>query len=166
MKIGLVSDTHMPRHAKQLPQALREGLEGVDFIIHGGDWQTFAVVEELQRIAPVEGVIGNVDDEDIMNTFAAKRIFEYDDVHIGVVHGDRGKGRTTPERARNAFSDEAVDLIVFGHSHIPYDAILDGVSLFNPGSPTDKRRQPQFSYGILTIDEQMHLEHHYYNEKI
>jgi hypothetical protein len=165
MKIGVVSDTHMPGHAKQLPQALKKGLEGVDLILHAGDWQTPEVVEQFRQMAPVEGVTGNVDSAEIMQILKQKLLLDLEGFRIGIVHGHMGKGKTTPERARNAFADEDVDLIIFGHSHIPFDEVVNGVRLFNPGSPTDKRRQPRFSYGILTLEEKLTARHIYYEDK-
>ncbi|HEX7065476.1 MAG TPA: metallophosphoesterase family protein [Bacillales bacterium] len=165
MKIGLVSDTHMPGHAKALPQALRKGFEDVDLIIHAGDWQTLDVYEQFREIAPVEGVAGNVDGNDVISRFKQKKLLELEGYRIGLVHGHLGNGRTTPERALRTFEGENVDLIVFGHSHIPYDKEIDGIRLFNPGSPTDKRRQAEFSYGLLTLDDGLSLRHVYFKDK-
>lgn len=165
MKIGVISDTHMPRHATQIPSVLREGLTGVDLIIHAGDWQTLDVYRQFTEIAPVEGVAGNVDGPEIIEAFGHKKLLELGGFRIGVVHGHIGRGRSTPENARKAFENEGVDLVIFGHSHIPYDEVLDGVRLFNPGSPTDKRRQPRFSYGVLELGQHLDLKHVYYEDK-
>lgn len=165
MKIGVVSDTHMPGHAKQLPKTLREGIAGVDLIIHAGDWQTLDVYRQFREIAPVEGVTGNVDGAEILKQFRYKKLLELAGFRIGVVHGHIGHGKTTPERARGIFENEDVDLIIFGHSHIPFDGEVDGIRLFNPGSPTDKRRQPRFSYGILELGENLTARHVYYENK-
>ncbi|HET7521973.1 MAG TPA: metallophosphoesterase [Bacillales bacterium] len=165
MKIGVVSDTHMPRYGKQLPDIVRQGLLGTDLILHAGDWQTLDVYEQFREIAPVEGVAGNVDGEEIVRTFGYKKLLELEGFRIGLVHGHRGRGNTTPERARKAFSGDEVDIIVFGHSHIPFHEKVGGVPLFNPGSPTDKRRQPRFSYGILTLRRKIMAEHVYYADK-
>lgn len=165
MKIGVVSDTHMPRHGKQLPRALRRGLAGTDIIIHAGDWQTLDVYKQFRAFAPVEGVAGNVDGPDIADAFGYKKVLQLGGCRIGLVHGHLGRGRTTPERARNAFKDGNVDIIVFGHSHIPFDEHIDGIRLFNPGSPTDKRRQPAFSYGLITLNEDISIEHIFYTDQ-
>ncbi|MBL0385250.1 metallophosphoesterase [Tumebacillus sp. ITR2] len=165
MKIGVVSDTHMPKMGKQLPRALREGLLGVDLILHAGDWQTLAVYEWLAKIAPVEGVAGNVDGEEIVEKFGRKKVISVGSFQIGLVHGD-GKGKSTEQRARAAFLEESVDVIVFGHSHIPLVREEGGVLLFNPGSPTDKRKQPRFSYGLITVEESsIRAEHVFYDDK-
>lgn len=165
MRLAIISDTHMPRHAKQWPAELLRGLEGVDLIIHGGDWQTLDVYHALKELAFVEGVSGNVDDEEIYDTLPEQRVLDLEGFRIGIVHGHKGPGNTTPERARRAFADEEPDLIVFGHSHIPYDEVMNGVRLFNPGSPTDKRRQPSFSYGLLDLGDEVSLRHIYYKDK-
>lgn len=164
MKIGVIGDTHMPKRAKHLPKALKDGLKGVDLILHTGDWQTLEVYEELQKIAPVDGVAGNVDGEEILTTFGKRKIFTFHGVTIGLTHGD-GKGKTTEKRAIEAFSDKGVDIVIFGHSHIPVLKQIDQVTLFNPGSPTDKRRQPKFSYGIIEITDQVKMYHVYYDDK-
>lgn len=164
LKIAVISDTHMPKKAKQLPRVLREGLQDVDLILHAGDWQTLELYEELQQFAPVEGVAGNVDGEEVVARFGRKKTVQCGPYVIGLVHGD-GKGKTTEQRALDAFADTSVDVIVFGHSHIPLLKEHEGIWLFNPGSATDKRRQPQFSYGLITIDEELKMEHVFYEEK-
>jgi uncharacterized protein len=153
--IGVVSDTHLPRFGTELPRALVEGLERarVERILHCGDHTTALAVELLERIAPVEAVLGNNDATELAALYPAKRIVAVDGVRIGLVHGDRGPGKTTPLRALGAFADEAVDVVCFGHSHEPYLERHGNVLLLNPGSPTDRRWEPQFSYAILEIGD-------------
>ena len=87
-------------------------------------------------------------------------------MRIGVVHGHGGSGRSTLARAQNAFKNERVAAVLFGHSHIPYCEMHDGVLYFNPGSPTDRRRQPQFSYGIIRITgSSLDPQLYYYSDK-
>jgi putative phosphoesterase len=164
MKIGVIADTHMPRRAKQFPEALIKGLQGVDMILHAGDWQTIEVYEALKRIAPVDGVAGNVDGEDIVRRFGRKKILTFGGFNVGITHGD-GTRKTTEKRVREVFQDHNVDLIIFGHSHIPLHKKEKDLILFNPGSPTDKRRQPQYSFGIVTIDDDISVRHLYYEHK-
>lgn len=164
MKIIVVSDTHMPKKAKKLPKKLIEALEYADLIIHAGDWQTIEVYEELSNYARVEGVAGNVDGPDIEQHFQDKLILSLAGFNIGIVHGHGQKG-TTEKRALSAFDGEELDCLIYGHSHIPVLKKQDGMLIFNPGSPTDKRRQPYFSYGILVLEETIHAEHIFFEDK-
>ncbi|MBS4196225.1 metallophosphoesterase family protein [Lederbergia citri] len=164
MKIVITADTHMPRMAKKLPVRLVEELENADLIIHAGDWQTFEVYEKLREYAPIEGVAGNIDGEDLQNFFGKKKILTLGSITIGLTHGD-GKGKTTERRALEIFKDEQIDLLIFGHSHIPLMKKVGNITLFNPGSPTDKRRQKQFSFGVLSITKNITLEHEFFDDK-
>lgn len=164
MKLGIVSDTHMPRSAKTLPKALTKGLQGVDLILHAGDWQSMWVYDELSLLAPVEGVAGNTDGWDIVDRFGQRKLLKLGEWTVGVIHGD-GFGKTTEMRAYEAFQGEAVDLIIFGHSHIPLNVRHGEVLLFNPGSPTDKRRQPQYSFGLITLGQSIEAEHVFFDDK-
>ncbi|WP_078546594.1 metallophosphoesterase family protein [Litchfieldia alkalitelluris] len=157
MKIGVISDTHIPKRGTSIPTTVLEGLRGVELIIHVGDWQDMSVYQQLTQIAPVEGVAGNVDDEEIKQKFGKRKVLSLNGFEIGVVHGD-GKGKTTLKRVTESFSGQPLDLILFGHSHIPYHQKHNGVIYFNPGSPTDKRRQQQFSYGILSLEKKIRAE--------
>ncbi|PZE21793.1 metallophosphoesterase family protein [Paenibacillus xerothermodurans] len=165
MRIGVVSDTHMFPRAKQLPQALLDGLQGVDMILHAGDWQEERVVALFERIAPVDGVAGNNDGSAILDRFGRCKVLRVAGYQVGLVHGD-GARKTSLDRAIDAFRDASVDVIVFGHSHIPYRGMHDGVLVLNPGSPTDKRQQPQYSYGILQLGETIEAAIHYYDSKL
>lgn len=155
MRIGVVSDTHMPRFGRELPRALVEGLRsaGVERIVHCGDFTSPEVADLLERIAPLDAVAGNNDGPALVARFGRRRIIELGGVRIGVVHGDEGPGRTTAQRAQQAFAGDAVGVILFGHSHIPLvERLPAGCWLVNPGSPTDKRRQPRFSWALLELD--------------
>jgi putative phosphoesterase len=163
MNIVVVSDTHMPKKGKGLPRRLRQALERANTIIHAGDWQTLEVYEHLSQYGDVYGVFGNVDDDEIRRNFPKKTIIDINGYKIGVVHGD-GKGKTTEKRALHAFEGEKVDVIIFGHSHIPIYKAIENKILFNPGSPTDKRRQRQYSFGVITIDEEMTIDLVYFYE--
>lgn len=162
MKIVVLSDTHLPKRKKGLPIRLLEELKNVDLIIHAGDWQTIEVYKELQNYAKVEGVYGNVDDEKIIELLPEKQILELGEIKIGITHG-HGQGRTTEKRASSAFEGEKVDCIIFGHSHIPVKKFEGEILIFNPGSPTDKRRQKQYSFGVLSIGDKIAAEHIYFN---
>ena len=152
MKIGVVSDTHIPSRAKALPAALMEGLRGVDLIIHAGDLLKDYVLYELEEIAPVEAVAGNNDDEYIRSKLPDKKIIKAGKFRIGITHG-YGRGSNTLYAALAAFSRDNVDCVVFGHSHVPFNETVNGILCVNPGSPTDKRWQEYYSYGIITVGD-------------
>jgi putative phosphoesterase len=158
MKVVVLSDTHMPKRAKKLPSRLIEELKEADLIIHAGDWQTIDVYNDLKNYGKVIGVFGNVDGPEIKEIFGEKALIKEHGYKIGITHG-HGKGKTTEKRALLAFNSELVDCIIFGHSHIPIKKYEDGILLFNPGSPTDKRRQGKYSFGVLKIGETLEAEH-------
>ena len=153
--LGVVSDTHLPRFGRSLPPALVRGLTkaGVNAIVHCGDLTEALAIDLLKQIAPVFAVAGNNDGKALQRSLGDRLIIEAGATKIGIVHGHAGRGRSTTERAFSAFAGQDVDAVLFGHSHIPYKAKRDGVLLFNPGSPTDKRLNPAYSYGIVRIDD-------------
>jgi uncharacterized protein len=153
MKITVLSDTHMTRGGMKFPEVLVKDLEESELIIHAGDFQTVEIFNSLKEYGELTAVAGNVDEEELKQILPTKTTRVLHGINIGIVHGD-GKGKTTEKRAEEAFSNEAVDLIIFGHSHIPYLRYHQGVLLFNPGSPADKRRQPAYSHGVLTIEDE------------
>lgn len=163
-KILILADTHMPKKGRALPDQIISILEeGVDFIIHAGDWSEKSVYEQLSLYGPVYGVKGNVEIDEWAEQLPDKEVLQAEHMKIAIVHGHLGKGRTTPDRAYQSCIDEEPDLIVFGHSHIPYMEKRDRIMVFNPGSPTDRRRQKKFSYGILTIkSNDFELQHYYF----
>ncbi len=145
-----MSDTHLPRFGRQLPEALLSGLRGADLILHAGDLTELFVLDQLAQVAPVEAVYGNVDGVGVLLALPAKRILHADGKRIGLVHG-HGQAGSTPLRAQRAFAGEQLDAIVFGHSHSPYCQMVGGMLFFNPGSPTDRRREPRPSFGLLRV---------------
>ena len=156
MRVALISDTHLPRFGRRLPRALVDGFaaERIERIIHAGDWTDPIAVDLLEAIANVDGVAGNNDGPALHARFGTQLVLTVDGVRLGVTHGHLGPGATTRDRALQAFADEpGLDAIVFGHSHIPLVERLDGGTwLVNPGSPTDKRHQPLFTWAVLTIE--------------
>lgn len=150
MIIGVLSDTHL-REGQTLPTRVWEELSKVDLILHAGDIMDPGVLTDLSSLAPVEAVRGNCDGWELDKLPEQKNI-PCLGKRIGLIHGAYGKGRTTPERAFRAFDKGTVDVIVFGHSHSPYLEWREGILLFNPGSPTDKRRELKYSMGLLKIE--------------
>jgi putative phosphoesterase len=152
MTIGVLADTHMPARARDLPYPVAAAMKHVDLILHAGDLTTLDALEHIRRLGPpVLAVRGNLDTPDVAMTLPLQRIVEIGVWKIGMVHGNGGVGGTTPERARRSFTD--VHCVIFGHSHTPMSERVNGVLLFNPGSPTDKRREPTFSYGLLRVTD-------------
>jgi putative phosphoesterase len=155
VRIAVVSDTHLPRFGRALPRALVDAMrrERVDLTLHCGDFTSPEVPALFEALGPFDGVAGNNDGTELVARFGRRKVLEVDGVRLGLVHGDFGPGRTTPERAARSFAADEVDAVLFGHSHIPHlDRMPDGRWRLNPGSPTDKRRQPRFSWALLVIE--------------
>lgn len=151
LKIGVISDTHIPSRAKELPKFVFQVFDSVDFILHAGDLLSESVITELKVIAPTYAVAGNNDSYEIYTKYGIRRIIEADGKRIGLTHGN-GIQKTYLS-AYTEFYEDNVDCIVFGHSHVPYNETMNGILLFNPGSPTDRRFQPRFSLGLLYVDK-------------
>jgi putative phosphoesterase len=150
MKVAVLSDTHAPRYWKATPPAVARRLEGADLILHAGDVCWAWVLEELAGFAPVRAVLGNNDDPDVAAWGAPETLeLDLDGLPVAVVH-DAGPAAGRVRRLRRRFP--AAELVVFGHSHIPLDERGQGVRIFNPGSPTDKRRQPRGTIGLLRVE--------------
>ena len=149
-RIGVISDTHIP-HFKSLPEAVWTHFDGVESIIHAGDLSILSVLSELETIAPVIAVQGNIEDDDVISLLPIKREFIVGGCRIGIVH-ILGDTRTRERLARLEFPDARC--VVFGHSHIPYNQKHNGQLLFNPGSANDRRRQPACSLGMLFVDDE------------
>ena len=150
-----MSDTHLPRFGRALPGELSAGLRlaGVELIVHLGDFTAPDVPALFESIAPFDAVAGNNDGPELVKRFGRRKVVEAGGIRLGLTHGDLGIGATTPERAIRSFeATDAVDIVLFGHSHIPLvRRLADGRWLMNPGSPTDRRRQPRFSWGLVEI---------------
>jgi putative phosphoesterase len=148
--VVVVSDTHAPRRWKSCPAAVADQLRGADLILHAGDVCTASVLDELRQYAPVQAVIGNNDGPDVA-AWGAEPTLEADlaGLRVAMVH-DSGPAPGRLARMRRAFP--AAGLVVFGHSHIPLDEHDDRLRIFNPGSPTDRRRQPHGTVGVLRIE--------------
>ncbi|GAC1412151.1 MAG: metallophosphoesterase family protein [Candidatus Velthaea sp.] len=166
--VGLVSDTHLPHFGRALPRELERGLRqaGVARILHMGDMTEMLAVGLFERIAPFDGVAGNNDGADLRERFGRKKIVKVEGVRIGLVHGD-GKLGNALNNATAAFVPESVDVVCFGHSHRPMiERYENGVTFVNPGSPTDKRVNPRYSYAIMQIDgSALDVQLHYYTDR-
>ena len=144
-----MSDTHAPRRWKSCPPAVARQLRGADLILHAGDVCTAAVLDELAQYAPVNAVQGNNDGPDVASWGAPETVqLTLEGVRVAMIH-DSGAATGRLRRLRSRFPE--ADLVVFGHSHIPLDDADDSLRIFNPGSPTDRRRQPHGTLGVLHV---------------
>jgi len=152
----VLADTHAPRRWRRCPLVVAEYLRGADLILHAGDVCTAGVLDELSGYAPVRVVRGNNDGPDVA-AWGALETLELDlaGLAVAMVH-DSGPTAGRSARLRRRFP--AARLVLFGHSHIPLDQAGDGIRIFNPGSPTDRRRQPQGTLGLLHIDDGLLIE--------
>ncbi len=149
MHVVVVSDTHAPRRWRSVPPAVAAHCREADLILHAGDICTADVLDELSAFAEVRAVLGNNDGRDVIAWGVPETLqLTLDGLRVGMVH-DSGAASGRTARMRKAFPE--ADLVVFGHSHIPLDETGDGVRIFNPGSPTDRRAQPHGTIGVLDI---------------
>ncbi len=158
MQIAIISDTHMPRGNRRLPPDCVERLRGADLIVHAGDVCSHAVLRELQQLNPVVAVRGNVDDSELRAVLPETRVIPLDDgLRLGMIH-DAGAARGRLERLRGRFPTAAA--VIFGHSHLPlHERAPDGFQIFNPGSPTERRRAPARTMGLgLVVHGQIEFE--------
>lgn len=151
MKIGVISDTHIPVNAQKLPETVKTAFKDVAMIIHAGDLVCESVIVELKKITnKVEVVCGNMDSSEMRSKFPEKKVITVGKYKIGITHG-YGAAGNIKDRVLKEFKN--VDIIVFGHSHKPINEQKNGVLLFNPGSPTDNIFAPFQSVGILELDK-------------
>ena len=155
MKVGIISDTHVPGTGPALPPAVFRVFAGCDLILHAGDITDLAVLEELRTVAPVEAVAGNMDDHDALHRLSAKKVLTLGKFTVGLIHG-KFRIDVQKEMIRREFG--AVDLIVYGHSHTPFWGKVGDVLFLNPGSPTDNRHAPYHSVAVLSVGETLEAE--------
>ncbi|PSL39844.1 hypothetical protein CLV49_3495 [Labedella gwakjiensis] len=150
--VVLIADTHLPKRAKVLPDPLLRAVDEADVVIHAGDWVDTATLDLLeQRSSRLIGVYGNNDHGELRRRLPEVATAEIERIRISVVH-ETGAATGRERRMDEAFPD--TDLLVFGHSHIPWDTTApSGLRLVNPGSPTDRRRQPHATFMTLTMDD-------------
>ena len=152
MLIAVISDTHMPRGGRRLPGACVERIAAADLVLHAGDVMTAAVLAEIEGIGPpVVAVRGNMDDAQLRRRLPEERIVEAAGARIAMVH-DAGARSRRFERLRARFGERA-EAVVFGHSHLPLHEERDGFQIFNPGSPTERRRAPSHTMGLARVEE-------------
>jgi len=147
----LLSDTHLPKRAKDLPAGLWADIDAADLVVHAGDWVDLATLDAVQaRSARFEGVRGNNDGPEFDDRLPLEARFAVEDLRVALVH-ETGTATGRERRMTGAYPD--VDVLVFGHSHIPWDTVApSGLRLLNPGSPTDRRRQPDHTWMRGAVD--------------
>ena len=150
MVLALIADTHLPRGKRRLPEECVERMRAADAILHAGDLMAREVLEALEALGPpVHAVRGNADDAWLVARLPLMRTLAFEGVKLGMIH-DAGPAKGRLERLRRRFPD--ADAVVFGHSHIPLHEEHAGFQIFNPGSPTERRRQPRHTMGIATVE--------------
>jgi uncharacterized protein len=148
--VAVISDTHLPRGARAMPEACLERLRQADLVLHGGDFVTLAFLEELRTVGPpVEGVAGNMDEPALKELLLRERVVEVEDARIGMVHV---AGPRLGREARLAARFRDCHAVVYGHTHVPQVERFQHLWILNPGSPTERRSAPFHSMLVLRID--------------
>lgn len=151
LKLGILSDSHVDK-LSDLPRKALEILKNVDLIIHAGDFDDNELLDELRELGNFQGVSGNMDTKSVKDKLPETKILELKGFKIGITHPlEGGAPYDLVERVREKF--EHIDVIVFGHSHLPMNEKIDGVLFFNPGSITGRWPAKHKTIGILEIDK-------------
>jgi uncharacterized protein len=149
VQIAVISDTHLPRGNRRLPEECVARLQAADMVVHAGDLMRLSVLRELESYAPVIAVHGNVDDAEVRDALPAVASLETGGATIAVLH-DAGPAQGRLARMRRRFPES--DAVIFGHSHLPlHEQARDGFQIFNPGSPTERRRASRHTMGIASV---------------
>ncbi|MGZ4697452.1 MAG: metallophosphoesterase family protein [Oryzihumus sp.] len=150
MRLLALADTHVPRRARDLPAQVWAAVDAADVVVHAGDWVDAALLDRLlARSRRLIGVWGNNDGPDLRSRLPEVARAELEGLRLAVVH-ETGAAAGRERRCADLYPD--VDVLVFGHSHIPWDSTAPtGLRLLNPGSPTDRRRQPRCTYLTATV---------------
>jgi putative phosphoesterase len=151
MRLAIVSDTHLPRGSRAIPPRSLELMRGADAILHAGDFSELEVLQSLRALGPpVYGVTGNVDAPELHVELPSARVVKADGVRVAMLH-DAGPADGRFARMRRRFP--YADALVFGHSHLPLLEERGGFAIFNPGSPTERRRAPRHTMGLATAPD-------------
>lgn len=148
MKIIVLADTH----SRPLPGQLIADMERADMIVHAGDFCEADVYFRLKKIKGIRAVYGNMDSVELRGILPQRDVFEYGGVKFGLAHGEGSYDMIIP-RLEESFKGQGLQVVVFGHSHVPFNAQVGGILFFNPGSPTDTVRSPYLSYGVIEASE-------------
>jgi len=153
VKIGVISDTHVTSETKKLSPAIADAFRGVDMIIHAGDLVDLSVLKLLKIMCPnVKAVCGNMDNPEAKKKLPEKEIIRLENAVIGVMHGF-GPPDKVADCAEEVFKNDGVNVVIFGHSHKPFNKKKGKILFFNPGSATDHVFAPYNSVGIIEIND-------------
>jgi putative phosphoesterase len=150
-RLALIGDTHMPKGARRLPERCLELLASADLIVHTGDFSERPILDQLRELGRVVAVHGNVDSDELRRELPERLTLDLGGVALALVH-DSGPSRDRIGRLRREFPQ--ADAVVFGHSHMPLHERDGDFQIFNPGSPTERRRAPAHTMGLATVTEQ------------
>jgi putative phosphoesterase len=152
MRLLVIADTHVPKRARDLPAEVWAEIDAADVVVHAGDWVEARLLDRLQeRARRLIGVYGNNDGPELRARLPEVARADLDGLRLAVVH-ETGPAKGREQRCARDFPD--TDVLVFGHSHIPWDTVAEnGLRLLNPGSPTDRRRQPECTYLTARVAE-------------
>ncbi len=151
--IGIIADTHIPTRQPRLQKEVFSAFKGVDLILHAGDFESLAVADALEKIAPLEAVSGNMCWNEVREKYPIKLTLKVEELTIGLTHGNGGRPTGYNSHLIRLFEDDKPDIIVSGHTHTPNAEIIEGILLLNPGSPTDRRFAKENTVLILKIDK-------------
>lgn len=151
MSVAILGDTHMPKGSRELPERCAQALAAAELIVHTGDFSATSVLAMLESIGPpVVAVYGNVDEPALAEQLPETAEFAHGGSRFALIH-DAGPRHGRLERMRRRFP--GADAVLFGHSHLPlHETATDGFQIFNPGSPTERRRAPRRSFGVAETD--------------
>jgi hypothetical protein len=151
VRLLLLADTHVPKRARDLPEEVWTAIARADAVVHAGDWVEVGLLDRLEAAPPrLLACYGNNDGDELRLRLPEVNAAEWEGVRVAVVH-ETGAAKGREQRADRRFPD--TDLLVFGHSHIPWDSVTPaGMRMLNPGSPTDRRRQPHATYQTVELE--------------
>jgi len=149
VELAIISDTHMPKGARRVPEACLARLRAADLILHAGDIAALAVLRAIELCGEVAAVRGNVDDAEVRALLPETRVLEAGSARIAMVH-DAGPAQGRLGRLRRRFPE--ADAVIFGHSHLPLHEEEGDFQIFNPGSPTERRRAPEHTMGVARVE--------------
>lgn len=150
-RITVIADTHIPAKAEHLPEAFLKKAKDTDLFLHAGDLVDLSVLKELEAIAPVKAVWGNMDPLEVHKKLRQKELIKVEGIVIGLMHG-RGNPLGLLALLQDEFKNDSVDIIIFGHSHKATNSKIDNILFFNPGSLTDMLFSSCASYGTIEVE--------------